>query len=175
MSPIHLSLYLCLIFCFTLLRAGAQTDFEPGKEGLQALCTYILESDYKMRKAMTYNLKPSRKDCEAAFTKEKSALIFRFLKRINSRHIIVLSPDFEYEDRISIWSAQKEDFQDYKGEAPYFPGGYREMAPYLREGITYYRILFAREGHSTGSTFDLFAYVNGHWCLFLSPWLPCMD
>ena len=97
------------------------------------------------------------------------------MKRIDQRLVLTLTPTNKLQSEVHIWGAAKEDFEVYQGSAQKFPGGYKEMAPFLKEGITYYLVLFAEPGHVTGTTFDLLAYVNDHWCLFLRPWVPCME
>ncbi|MCI4670255.1 MAG: hypothetical protein MRZ79_19115 [Bacteroidia bacterium] len=172
----NISILLAILFLFPKLSLKAQTPvFNKGEGGLKNMCEYVLNSSYKDRKKLTTTLIPDFEDCQAAFSAEKAKDIYKFIRRINQRHVLILTPEYPQQTQIAVWGAQKIDFETYQGMAKLFPGGYKEMAKYLKPEITYYLVRFSEPGHSNGATFDLLAYVNDHWCLFLSPWVPCMD
>lgn len=163
-------------FLLTSLSLKAQMPvFSGGENGLRNMCTFILKASYKDRKKLTSTLIPDLNDCKTAFDADKARDIYRFIKRINQRHILILTPEYPQQTQVAVWGAQKPDFEAYQGMAKLFPGGYKEMAQFLKPGITYYLVRFSEPGHSNGASFDLLAYVNDHWCLFLSPWVPCME
>lgn len=171
-----LSSLLSLILFLSFHGAKAQMPvFSSGEHGLENICRYVLKADYKDRKKLTSSLMPDFEDCKSAFSEEKAKDIYRFIKRINQRHILVMMPEYPQQSQVNIHKAQQADFEAYEGVAQFFPGGYKEMAKYLKPGITYYQIRFVEPGHTNGTNFDLLAYVNDHWCLFLSPWVPCME
>lgn len=149
--------------------------FKAGETGLQQMCEYLLEVDYKTRRLFTKTLIPDLKDCQQAFGKEKAKDIYRFLRKISQRHLIILTPEYKEQNTFHIHQATKADFSQHTEAAKNFPGGYMEMAQHLKEGLPYYKVVFTEEGRLNGSSFELLAYVNGKWCLFLSPWVVCMD
>lgn len=51
-----------------------------------------------------------------------------------------------------------------------FPGGYREVLPYIVGDVPIARFKFVVKGETLGLAFDGLIYVNDHWVLMPKPW-----
>jgi hypothetical protein len=170
------SLLLLLLACLYSLSSGAQPQhplpdtLPPGRESVQALLRYVLEAPAEERARLTYALLPSREDCEAIFTPDFAAKVFRYQRHLWRKARIIVRPLMDQQTDLLLWRATTEQLESYTGEARYFQGGYRELTPYLKEGITFYRFKFIEPGRKVGSAYDSLVYVNGHWRLIHRPW-----
>jgi len=53
-----------------------------------------------------------------------------------------------------------------------FPGGYKDVLPYMNAGFPIVRFKFVTKGSETGMAFDGLVFVNGRWVLMPKPWRP---
>ncbi|MEM6263595.1 MAG: hypothetical protein AAGI38_13870 [Bacteroidota bacterium] len=158
-------LYACII------PISAQTEYPPGEDGLRELLTHVMEANRSERRKITSALEPIERDFEKVFQG-------RFLvKAIARQHQIIrqggyyFAPLRKEETRVHLWETTTEALLSYEGTALSFPGGYKELAPHLKPGLTLYYIKFTEPGAKYGSAFDMLIYVNGHWRYFPQPWL----
>ena len=144
--------------------------FEDGMEGIQRMMVYLLHASPEERAAFGSTLFPSREDCETIFHEDVCEKVYRYQRFLRRQTGIVVAPLTAQQTDFLIWAASTGELRTYKGEAQFFPGGYRELAPHMKKGITFYRIKFVQPGHKIGSAYDVLVYVNGNWRLFQRPW-----
>ncbi|MEL6649612.1 MAG: hypothetical protein AAFQ87_02280 [Bacteroidota bacterium] len=150
-------------------------DFPPGRDGAQAIIDFLLYADEEERIELSSQLRPEKEDCDAVFTEEYARKVYRYQQRINKMARIVVQPLVEGQTDYLLWEATTQDLIDYKGEARFFPGGYKEIAAYLQPNFTFYRFKFIEPGHRLGSAYDMLVHVNGHWRLIHRPWVVMFD
>lgn len=150
-------------------------EFAAGREGVVALLQYILSAEKKEITELTYQLEPSREEYEQIFEAPYDRLVWRYHKRLRRYADVRVHPILKNQTEFLLWSATTEELQLYEGEARNFPGGYREMAVYMKPGITFYRFKFVEPGRKLGSAFDVLIYIEGHWRLFHRPWAVLVE
>lgn len=150
-------------------------EFAAGREGVVALLQYILSAEKKEIIELTYQLEPSREEYEQIFEAPYDKLVWRYHKRLRRYADVRVHPILKKQTEFLLWSATTEELQLYEGEARNFPGGYREMAVYMKPGITFYRFKFVEPGRKLGSAFDVLIYIEGHWRLFHRPWAVLVE
>ncbi len=171
---------LALVCVQTLFRTCyAQLDtipaFAPTREGVEQMLTFVLNASEEEQRMLTDSLIPTEADYEAVFFPLYRKKVYKFHKRLRRIADIYVHPLLEDQTEYVLWSATTEDLQAYSGEARYFPGGYREFAPYFKPALTFYRFKFIQPGMKLGSAYDILVFVNGKWRLFHRPWAVLID
>lgn len=131
----------------------------------------VLGSDERTRA-----LHPLPGDYDAVFVEGTADLargVYEPLWR-NPDVAITAGPD---QTRLLVTRATTEQLQAWDADARAFPGGYREIAPHLKPGLTFYRWKYVEPGETSGMAYDGLVLVNGHWAWFPKPWrvLPPED
>ncbi|MCB0839355.1 MAG: hypothetical protein KDD99_21940 [Bacteroidetes bacterium] len=163
-------LFLLIFFPFFSLAQNNVPEFPGTREGAQELLTYIIQATHKQRVELTKSMVPSLEDCEAVFDDRVAKKVFRYERKLNRQIKIIIRPLLKDQTDLLLWSATTEEMVDYVGEAKYFPGGYKELAQYLRPNQTVYRFKFIQPGRYLGSAYDMMVYVNGNWKMIHRPW-----
>jgi len=149
--------------------------FLPGREGVEQMLQFVLQADEEQQRMLTDSLWPKEADYEAVFFPLYRKKIYRFHKRLRRIADIYIHPLLEDQTEYLLWSATTEELMEYTGAARFFPGGYREFAPYFKPELTFYRFKFVQPGMKLGSAYDVLVYVNGKWRLFHRPWAVMID
>lgn len=149
--------------------------FEEGREGVVALLRHILSANKKEITELTYQLEPSREEYEQVFKAPYDKLVWRYHKRLRRYADVRVHPILKKQTEFLLWSATTEQLQLYEGEARNFPGGYREMATFMKPELTFYRFKFVEPGRKLGSAFDVLIYIDGHWRMFHRPWTVLVE
>ncbi len=152
----------------SLVMAPAQ--FQGGKQGLVNMLAYVRNMSIEDRVAFSRMLEPSKRDCEAIFESGIAASMYRWERKLYRRFNPVVTPISRTQTELACWESTRNELMAYEGEARFFPGGYREMAPHIRPGVEIYRIKFLEPGRNIGAAYDMFVYINGHWVLLWQPW-----
>lgn len=84
-----------------------------------------------------------------------------------SGDLVVKPKDGQTE--VLVWGASAEDLKAGKGNAAQFPGGYRQVAPMLKDGVTLYFFKFVEPGKNLGMAYDGLVHVNGKWRIMPKP------
>jgi hypothetical protein len=74
------------------------------------------------------------------------------------------------QTQVLTFLATTEDLQAYNARARQFPGGYKDVAPYLAPERVWVRWKFVRPGESLGMAFDGMVWLDDHWAWFPKPW-----
>lgn len=163
-----------LLACWTTPLIGqgkGEIVFPPGKDGLEEMIQYLLQANSKERKILTQQLLPTLEDCEAIFEGKVGKKVYRYQKRLKRQANIVIRPLLKDQTEYLLWAATGEELSEYQtAEVRNFPGGYHELAQYMRSGITFYRFKFVQPNRKLGSAYDVLVHVNGQWRLIHRPW-----
>jgi hypothetical protein len=161
-------------------QAQAQIDwstaFSPGRAGLDSMLHFVLEADPETRRELTDCLFPTQSDCRQLFDDPRMGRhVYRY-QRYLRRHVRpVLNPRLVEQTEWLIWRATPDELLRYEGEARNFPGGYHELAQYLRPDLAFYRVKFVEPGRKLGSSYDVLVYLDGHWRLVHWLWVILFD
>jgi len=74
------------------------------------------------------------------------------------------------QTEVVVFLATTEDLQANNDRARQFPGGYRDVAPYLAPDRVWVRWKFVKPGESLGMAFDGMVWLDDHWAWFPKPW-----
>lgn len=144
------------------------THFPGNMEGAKALLMEFLQPDVD-RANLTKQLRPTTQDFRTVFkgSAAKQAEDGYRAPWDEGKIVIKGNPD---QTELLVWSATTKELQEGKGDSGSFPGGYVKVAPYFKDGLTFYRFKFVRPGETLGYAWDGLIYVNGHWVIFPKPW-----
>ena len=172
---ILLLIFFCSYGCFIVRGQDAVYDFPPGKEGVEQMLEYILNASNKDRKAITEWLKPSKEDCDSVFSTDLAEKVYKYQRKLSREVRIIIRPLLKNQTEYIFWEASSQELFDYTSEARFFPGGYKEVASYLRPDLEFYRFKFIQPGRKLGSAYDVLVYINGKWCLIHRPWAVLLN
>ncbi|MDX2286869.1 MAG: hypothetical protein NW241_22075 [Bacteroidia bacterium] len=147
-----------------------QLPFAPGRAGAAALADSLLHAPPAAQKTLSRAMRPTLADCALLFGPELGRSVYRYERRLSRMADIVVHAMLEDQTELLFWSARREELIANTGEACYFPGGYRELAPYLPPGTEIYRFKYVQPGRQVGSAYDMLVHVNGAWRLIHRPW-----
>jgi hypothetical protein len=145
-------------------------DFAEGREGIGEMALFLAQCSRAEREALAFSLRPDEADIEALFLPEFHDKAREYLTGLFKHFHVVVQPLKKGQSEVRIWGATAASLRAYSGEAAFFPGGYKELAPYFQEDVEIFRIKFAEPDRYLGASYDAFAYVNGHWKLFPQVW-----
>jgi len=121
--------------------------------------------------ALTKKLVPNLDDCKAYLAKEEDAQkVFTYMQDFvqkMEKEDKPIAPKAEQDDYL-IYSATTDQMKEkeWKGDLEKFPGGYHDLAPMLKPGITIYMFRFVKKGEEKGIRYDGLIFVNDHWVIF---------
>jgi hypothetical protein len=170
MGGLILSAILLLTLPFNVSAQAAEA-FAGTPEGFEGLMELIIGASQETQMEMMESIRPDWEDYAVVFEDEGFAKkVFRFHRRLWKESGMVVRPLLEDQTELIYWIATQSALLEYSGEARNFPGGYREIAPYLNPELTYVRCKFVAPGRRLGSAYDMWVFVNGNWRLFPRPW-----
>ncbi len=146
------------------------SEFGEGTEELVRMLSYLQEAKLADRAYFSRFLEPTKEDCEAIFESSAAVHFFRWERRVHRRIRPIVTPFSDVQTELAIWETHRAELLSYEGQASAFPGGYREIARFLKPGVQVYRVSFREPGRVYGASYDLFVHVNGHWVLLWEPW-----
>jgi hypothetical protein len=119
--------------------------------------------------ALSVKLRPTQQDYGAVFKPEAAAKLMASYDPAWEQKLIVVKPK-PGQTAVLVWGATSEEIQGWQGNArDHFPGGYQNVAPHLKPGVTLYAFKFVEPGKTLGMAYDGLAFVNGQWRLFPKP------
>lgn len=169
---------LLLVACLGLALAQPERlpdEFANNRQGVEEMLTYLLEASRKERGRFTQELRPTKEECEMLFETGIAKKVYRYQRRLQRQARIVVQPLLTSQTDLLIWAASSADLSSYQGEARFFPGGYHELAEFLKPGFVFYRFKFIQPGRKLGSAYDVLVHVNGHWRLIHRPWTVLVE
>jgi hypothetical protein len=118
---------------------------------------------------LSRKLRPAKADYDAVFLPDAAARLLAAYEPAWTSGSLVLKGK-PGQTAVLVWSATSEDMKAWRPAArDRFPGGYQQVAPHLRPGVTLYSFKFVEPGQTLGMAFDGLANVNGRWCIFPKP------
>ncbi len=152
----------------TLEKADQTAAAEPGsEEDARALLSRFLDPATD-RVALTASLLPSPEDIRAVYDEPlASGLIAAYEGRLVPG--VEIGPG-EGQSTLLTWAASTGELRAGGDAMRYFPMGYRDVAQYMKPGLTMLRFKFVRPGESSGMAYDGLVWVNGRWVWIPKPW-----
>ncbi|MEM7659538.1 MAG: hypothetical protein AAF399_25710 [Bacteroidota bacterium] len=150
-------------------------EFADSREGVEEMLAYLLTASRKERAMFTEELRPTKEECELLFEPAVAKKVYRYQRRLQRQTRIVVQPLLKSQTELLIWAASSAELSSYQGEARFFPGGYHELAEFLKPGFVFYRFKFIQPGRKLGSAYDVLVHVNGHWRLIHRPWTVLVE
>jgi hypothetical protein len=120
--------------------------------------------------ALTRSLRPTSADYKALFDSESAPKIETAQAKDWDSGKAEIKPGGG-QTEIKIESASGADLVTGKGAAKDFPKDYKKFAKHIVPTATLFRFKFVKPGEDAGTAYDGLAFVNGHWCIVLKPYL----
>lgn len=76
----------------------------------------------------------------------------------------------EKETELLMWKVTTEELRRGAGDAAKCSPRFREVAPELAPGVTWYCFKLVVPEDKAGTEAEGLVFVNGHWALFVAPW-----
>lgn len=151
-----------LIFSACGKSAGTASD---GVEGLRSAMKAFMGVDKAKAAELSRQFKPTEADCVAILGDTLGKKVSAEIEKIWNDDTMVISFR-ESQTEIIIHAAKGKDLAAKTGEWSKFAGGYVSMGDKLAPETTFYTVRFVEPGKTSGMRYDLFAFVNGKWCVF---------
>lgn len=119
--------------------------------------------------ALSKELRPTAADYAAVYEADFAKKLEALYTPAWDAGVLILAPK-EGQTELLLASATSADLKAWNKAAQEFPGGYRQIADKLKDGVTLYRFKFVKPGETIGMAFDGLVYVNGHWRIIPKPW-----
>ncbi|MBU0506276.1 hypothetical protein KJ708_09805 [bacterium] len=161
-----LSIFICTLFMTSALQA--QSTFPNTTEGAKQLLEQFLKpgADYK---TLTNSLRPTQADFDAFFKETAVQKAYQgYQPPWNAGAIVVKNNPGQ--TAVILTAATTDELKTATGNASAFPGGYAQVAPHLKSGVTVYRFKFVKPGETLGMAYDGLVYLNNHWVIFPKSW-----
>ncbi len=151
------------------IAAEEKTSAFPGTEaGAKSLLQEFLKPGADLP-ALSKQLRPTAADYAAVFDADLSAKMESTYGPAWDGGKIVIAPK-PGQSELKLFSATSDEMKSWTGSAHDFAGGWKQVAPKLKPGVTIYRFKFVEPGKDLGMAFDGLIYVNGNWRIFPKPW-----
>lgn len=145
---------------------AAGSAYAGTREGAEKLLRDLMQPGADP--ALTRSLQPRPEDYAAVFEGEVARKQEEGYKALWAS-VPPVAPK-EGQTELLLASATSDELRSGAEAAKEFPGGYAQVAPHLKPGLTWYRFKFVKPGEELGMAFDGLVFVNGHWALFPKPW-----
>ena len=117
------------------------------------------------------SLKPATEDYRAFFDEATAAKAESHYESLWSGSLPPAMGTDPDQTEVRLWRATTDDIAAWTPEVEaVFPGGYEDLGPHLRPGVTVCKWDYVRPGENAGISFNGLAHVNGHWKVFFKPW-----
>lgn len=120
------------------------------------------------RKALTWALKPTEAEIRAVYAEPLGSKLVALYGQMFQPGVS-LDPK---PDQAAIWLSHATVQNLKRGDAVLrdFPGGYKDVLPYMQGDYPIVRFKFVKPGETTGFAFDGLIFINNHWVLMPKPW-----
>jgi len=158
-----------LIVCFTLfIVLGSHNSEAKSKKLAKAFLQQFVIPGADLVK-LNNGLRPALKDYKKYFTADVFMKAKNAYEKVWKPGMTVVKPK-SGQTQILIWKATTKELKTRKGNANFFPGGYKKASRYLRPGHTVYRFKFVKKGEKYGMAYDGLVFIDGRWVIFPKPW-----
>ena len=156
------------IISLTAASACAQT----GSSGSTAEATKLISEFVKPGAdvaALSKKLRPTTADYAAVFEVDLAKKAEAIYAPAWDAGQLVVGPK-PGQTEVKVFSTTSDELKSGTGSATEFAGGWKQVAPKMKPGLTVYRFKFVEPGKDLGMAFDGLIYVNGNWRIFPKPW-----
>ncbi|WP_433081285.1 hypothetical protein ACQP1P_45615 [Dactylosporangium sp. CA-052675] len=117
---------------------------------------------------LVQQLKPTTADYQAVFEGDVAAKAEQYYKaKLWNGSEVKIAAKPEQTD-LKVFKATTEEIRSWSSAvAANFPGGYQQIGPHLKPGLTVYRWKYTEPGDDLGLAFEGLVNVNGRWV-----WVP---
>ena len=120
--------------------------------------------------ALVGRLKPTTEDYKALFAGDAAAKAERFYATNLWNGDAKVGGDAG-QTELKLFKATSEEIRSWSSTVEAnFPGGYQQVGPHLKPGLTWYRWKYTEPGKDTGMAYEGLVHVNGHWVWTPKPW-----
>jgi hypothetical protein len=120
------------------------------------------------RAALTMALKPTPEDIRTVYAEPLASDLIALYDDM-FKPGITIGPKPEHSEIYSVETTTLK-LRNRPAIRKKFPGGYKDVIPYLQGNNVIIRFKFVKAGETTGLAFDGLVFVNGHWVLMPKPW-----
>ena len=166
-SAIALALFIGL-GANTIAAEKAENSFPGTKEGAMSLLNEFVKPGADCV-ALSKQLRPTAADYAAVFEPALAAKMESIYGPAWDAGKLVVAPKPK-QTEVKLFSTTSDEMKSWTGTAAQFAGGWKQVAPKLKSGVTIYRFKFVQPGRDLGMAFDGLLYVNGNWRIFPKPW-----
>lgn len=143
------------------------TDLKTLEAEGQALLRQFLDPKAD-RAAMTAKLKPAPADIRAVYDEPLSTQMIEGYAQLFVPGIAI-GPKEGQDDLLFVLTTTGE-LKKGAEVAKEFPGGYAQVARYIKADVPIVRFKFVKQGETMGMAFDGLVHVNGKWVFMPKPW-----
>ncbi|MBU1241755.1 hypothetical protein KKD52_10010 [Myxococcota bacterium] len=147
----------------------AKGQYPGTEEGLKKLMGEFIADGGSNAEKLSNLLRPVAEDYAAVFEGDFAKKAAETYKEPWDKGLLTLKTK-PGQTEINVLSVTSEDLKTKSEKSREFPGGWMEMAPNLKAGLTIYMVRFTEPGKERGMRFDGLIYVNGRWRIFPKPW-----
>ncbi|MDG6103588.1 hypothetical protein Daura_35155 [Dactylosporangium aurantiacum] len=146
-------------------QAGQDSTYPKTDEGAKALLQALPKDPALVRK-----LKPTTEDYQALFAGDVATKAERFYATNLWNGDAKVGGDAA-QTELKLFKATSEEIRSWSSAVEAnFPGGYQQIGPHLKPGLTWYRWKYTEPGKDTGMAYEGLVHVNGHWVWAPKPW-----
>ncbi|MET7402756.1 hypothetical protein ABZS66_55675 [Dactylosporangium sp. NPDC005572] len=145
--------------------ASKRAAFPKGDAGAKSLMEALRAADGP---ETVKTLQPTAADYAAVFTDDLAGKAESFYKtKLWNGQKVDMGVSAAQTD-LKVFQATSEDIRKWtKAVERDFPGGYKQLGPHLKPGLTVYRWKYTEPGEDSGRAYEGLVYVNDHWI-----WVP---
>jgi len=153
---------------------GVASDQAKGKyagteDGLKKLMGEFLKDGGANAEKLSLLLRPTAEDYAAVFEGDFAKKAEETYKEPWEKGLLTLKAK-PAQTEITVLAVTADDLKAKSEKSREFPGGWLEVAPNLKAGLTIYLVRFTEPGKERGLRFDGLVYVNERWRIFPKPW-----
>ncbi|WP_238006879.1 hypothetical protein KZZ52_24870 [Dactylosporangium sp. AC04546] len=145
--------------------ASKRAAFPKGEAGAKALTEALRSADGP---ETVKTLQPTAADYAAVFTDDLAGKAESFYKtKLWNGEKIDMGVSAAQTD-LKLFQATTDDIRKWTPAVKRdFPGGYEQLGPHLKPGLTVYRWKYTEPGADSGRAYEGLVFVNDHWI-----WVP---
>lgn len=147
----------------------AKGQYPGTEEGLKKFMGEFIKDGGANAEKLSLLLRPTAEDFAAVFEGELAKKAEETYKEPWEKGLLALKTK-PAQTEITLLAVTSEDLKAKSGKSTEFPGGWLEVAPNLKAGLTIYLVRFTEPGKERGMRFDGLVYVNERWRIFPKPW-----
>jgi hypothetical protein len=148
-------------------QSAAGAAYPKGEEGANALLKALPKDPQ-----LVLRLKPTTEDYAALFVAGAAAKAEQFYATSLWKDTANAKVDINAgQTELQVFHATSEELRSWSSAVQAnWPGGYQQVGPQLKPGLTWFRWRYTKPGENSGMAYDGLVHVNGHWVWTPKPW-----